>query len=160
MSIVQELGMNILRDCAGMAIGKKLGNGVGRQVFVYELNPRYVMKIEQAGFQNVIEWEIWRATHDTKFSRWFAPARHISGLGSILLMERTLPAPRSAFPKKMPEFLGDLKYSNFGLLNGKLVCHDYGKLSNMLCAIPAKVKMRKAGWWDANDGSTFNDKKT
>lgn len=156
-AFIDGLGSNILRDWMANALGKKLGGGIGRQVFVYDLNPQFVIKIEQSGFQNVVEREIWLATKTTKHAKWFAPVRRISGLGCILLMDRTLPAPRSSFPKKMPDFLGDLKYSNFGMLRGKLVCHDYGTLCNFLHAVPSRVKMSKAQWWDAGDGSTFDD---
>lgn len=156
---IDDLPQNILRDLMNCALGTKLGGGIGRQVFIYDLNPKFVVKIEDCGFQNVIEHELWRATQGTQFAKWFAPVRHISGLGTVLFMDRTLPAPRSAFPKKVPEFLGDLKYSNFGLLNGKLVCHDYGTLCNFLHAMPAKAKMLKAKWWDAGDGSSFSDSK-
>lgn len=159
-NFVQDLGQNILRDWMGAALGSRIGSGIGRSVFVYDLNPRYVIKVEQSGFQNVIEWEIWRAVKDTMWAKWFAPARHVSGLGSILLMERTLPAPKSKYPKKVPTFLGDLKYSNFGLLRGKLVCHDYGTLTNFLAGNHASEKMRKADWWDAGDGSSFDEEKT
>jgi hypothetical protein len=154
---IQGLGPNLLRDWMSAALGKRLGDGIGRDVFVYELNPRLVIKIEKNGFQNVIEWEIWRAIKNTAWARWFAPARHISGLGSVLIMERTVPAPRSRYPARVPKFLGDLKYSNFGLLRGKLVCHDYGMLTNFLAGNHDSAKMQKAQWWDAGDGSSFDD---
>lgn len=154
---VESLPAVILKDWMMMALGKDLGAGYGRRVFVYGVDPRLVIKVEESGFQNVIERELWMAVKTTKFNRWFAPVRDISPCGTVLLMERTLPAPRSAYPKEMPEFVGDLKYSNFGMLNGRLVCHDYGTLCNFLAAVPAKVKMRRAKWWDAEDGSSFDD---
>jgi hypothetical protein len=156
-TLVDRLGPNILRDWMGSALGKRLGDGVGRKVFVYDLNPKFVIKVEESGFQNVVEHEIWRAVKETTWAKWFAPVRHISGLGSILLMERTLPAPRSRYPDRVPKFLGDLKYSNFGLLQGRLVCHDYGTLTNFLAGNHGAEKMRKAEWWDAGDGSSFDD---
>jgi hypothetical protein len=116
-----------------------------------------VIKIERAGYQNAVEREIWLATKSTQYAKWFAPVHHISGLGTTLLMSRTVPAPRSAFPKRMPDFLGDLKYSNFGLLAGRLVCHDYGTVANFLHGVTGKIRMRKAEWWDAGDGSSFDD---
>jgi hypothetical protein len=138
------------------ALGKKLGGGIGRSVFVYELNPRFVIKVEERGYQNIIEWELWKLVKDMPpHRRWLAPCRSISGFGSILLMDRTLPAPRSKYPEKMPAWLGDYKYSNFGLLQGRLVCHDYGSFVNQSNGVNGK--MRKADWWDANDGSTFDD---
>lgn len=153
----QSVSVGILRDWMNMACGKQIGSGVGRNVFVYDLNPAFVIKVEANGFQNVIEWEWWQSVGTTRYARWFAPCRHISPTGTILLMERTLPAPRSKFPKKMPVFLGDFKYSNYGLLHGHLVCHDYG---SMIAAHNGlSNKMRKADWWDAHDGSTFDDGK-
>lgn len=154
---VEDLPNVVLKDWMMLALGQRLGSGVGRQVFVYELDPRLVIKVEDCGFQNIVEREIWLAIKESKFREWFAPVRNISPCGTVLLMERTLPAPRSKYPKKMPGFVSDLKYSNFGMLNGRLVCHDYGMLCNFLAAVPAKVAMRRAQWWDAKDGSSFND---
>lgn len=155
---VDDLPSNMLREWMDYTLGQRLGGGSGRDVFVYDLDPRYVVKIERSGHQNPVECEIWRSVKDYKqFARWFAPVMRISGYGSVLIMERTLPAPRSAFPKKMPEFVGDLKYSNFGMLRGKLVCHDYGTVTNFLKAMPMKAKMMKASWWDLGDGSSFDD---
>lgn len=156
-AILDSLSIGLLRDWMASALGKQVGSGIGRQVFVYDLNPHFVIKIEQTGFQNAIEWEIWRSVSSTTYARWFAPCRHISPCGMLLLMERTLPAERSKYPKRMPMFLGDYKYSNYGLLRGKLVCHDYG---SMLAAHNGlSSKMRRADWWDANDGSTFDDRR-
>lgn len=154
-TFVESLPPSILRDWMNCGLGKKIGTGIGRQVFVYDLNPQFVIKVEESGYQNVIEYELWNAVKDTPYRKWFAPVRHMSGMGTILLMDRTLPAPRKAYPKRMPVFLGDYKYSNYGLLNGKLVCHDYG---SMICATNGlSKKMRKADWWDSNDGSSFDD---
>jgi hypothetical protein len=152
---VDDLSPGILRDWMLAACGKKLGGGVGRTVFVYDLNPNFVIKIEESGFQNVIEWEMWKVVKASPHQRWLAPVRHISPSGAALLMDRTLPAPRSKYPKRMPEWIGDYKYSNFGLLNGRLVCHDYGSFVNQSNGI--NEKMRKADWWDSMDGSTFDD---
>lgn len=157
-SFVEGVGPNILRDWMGAALGTQLGSGICRKVFVYGLNPKFVIKVEQSGFQNAVEREIWSAVKETQYAKWFAPVHHISGLGCLLLMSRTVPAPRKIFPKRMPDFLGDLKYSNFGLLRGKLVCHDYGTVTNFLHGFTReKINFRKAEWWDSEDGSTFDD---
>jgi hypothetical protein len=154
-AFVDGLPQSILRDWMNSALGKRIGEGIGRQVFVYDLNPQYVIKVEQSGYQNVIEYELWKAVKDTPYRKWFAPVREISGMGTILLMDRTLPAPRKAYPKHMPAFLGDYKYSNYGLLRGRLVCHDYGSM--IIATNGITGAMRKADWWDANDGSSFDD---
>lgn len=156
-TFVERLPPVILRDTMEMILGKKLGGGVGRTVFVYDLDPRFVVKVEESGFQNIVEREIWSAVMGSKFMRWFAPVYKISPCGTVLMMWRTLPAPRSAFPTMVPEFIGDLKHSNFGLYRNRLVCHDYGTLCNFLAAVPARVKMRRAKWWDPEDGSSFDD---
>jgi hypothetical protein len=154
---VEGLPPSILRDWMNLALGQRLGIGSGRQVFVYDLCPQMVIKVEDRGFQNVVEGEVWKATKGTRFEKWFAPVRQVSGMGTILIMDRTLPAPRSAYPRRMPEFLGDLKYSNFGLLGGRLVCHDYGSINNFLKGVVTNEKLRTAKWWDAGDGSSFDD---
>lgn len=157
-SFIDTVSHGVLRDWLHSAIGTRLGGGVGRKVFVYELNPAYVIKIEDvaASFQNVVEYEVWNAVKATTYARWFAPVRRISATGSILLMERTLPAPRARYPKRMPVFLGDFKYSNYGMWKGRIVVHDYGSMINFSNGI-LNAGMRQAKWWDANDGSTFND---
>ncbi len=154
-SFVDDLPASILRDWMNAACGKRIGNGIGRTVFVYDLNPQFVVKVEQSGFQNVVESEIWNAVKDTPYAKWFAPVRHISGLGTMLLMDRTLPAPRRSYPSRMPVFLGDYKFSNYGLLRGRLVCHDYG--SSIIASNGLSERMRKADWWDSGDGTTFDD---
>lgn len=153
---LEDLPRVVLYDWMNAALGQKLGGGIGRKVFVYGLNPKFVVKVEQQGFQNVIEWEMWKTVKNTPYARWFAPAVEISGLGTILLMERTLPAPRAKYPSRLPEFLGDCKYSNYGLLRGRIVCHDYGLMS--LATNGLSKRTRKADWWDAGDGSSFDDK--
>jgi hypothetical protein len=45
----------------------------------------------------------------------------------------------------MPAFFTDLKRENFGLLLGRLVCHDYGV--NLLMENGMTKRMRKANWW-------------
>jgi hypothetical protein len=154
---IDDLPANTLRDMMLLALGRRIGGGYGRDVFINDLNPQLVIKVERSGHQNPVEREIWEAVKNSQYAKWFAPVRFLSPYGSVLIMERTLPAPRKAYPKKVPEFLGDLKYSNFGLLRGRLVCHDYGTVSNFLHAIPGRVKMRAADWWDAADGASFDD---
>lgn len=155
---VDALQVTILREWMDHCLGKKLGGGIGRMVFIYELNPAYVVKVEdKSGHQNVLEWEIWQVVAETPYQRWFAPCKLLSAYGSVLVQARTLPAPRARYPKKMPEFLGDYKYSNYGLYRGRLVCHDYG--SAIVLSNGISERMRKADWWDSDDGASFDDTK-
>lgn len=44
----------------------------------------------------------------------------------------------------MPVFLTDFKPENFGLLNGRVVCHDYG--NHLLHERGMSTAMRNAPW--------------
>ena len=123
----------IRKEAAGLLLGKKIGRGMGRAVYICRLDPRFVVKVESAGnaFQNVVEWETWKMVEGESEARWFAPCCAISGAGSVLVQRRTSPASDTEYPKRMPIFLGDYKRENFGMLDGRLVCHDYGLLSNI-----------------------------
>lgn len=146
-AFVEHLAPSILRDMTAFICAESLGTGLSRLVFVYRPNPKWVVKIEEKGFQNVIEQYVWDRVHQTDFARWFAPIIDASPLGTVVLMERTsLPRPQD-FPKRMPAFLTDFKRTNYGMLNGRLVCHDYG--TNLLIENGLTKRMRIADWWDA-----------
>lgn len=126
-----------------------VGSGIDRQVYTSRLLPDCVIKVEEGSrsFQNVIEWETWQWVKDTAFKRWFAPCRFISPCGLVLVMERTTEPAIRQYPDKMPVFLTDFKRPNYGMLNGRLVCHDYG-LHHLMDHGLSK-RMRKANWWGA-----------
>lgn len=137
----------IQREFIGSAIGKQLGSGIGRRVFENQFDEKAVIKIEDCNgsrFQNVLEWETWQHVKDTKLRRWFAPCLWISHSGSVLIMRKTTPA--SKFPQRLPVFLGDTKRGNYGLLDGRFVCHDYG--TNLAITTGLVERERKAEWWD------------
>lgn len=136
----------IHRDAFHMLVEERLGSGIGRTVWSSEVLPGCVVKVEEnaRSFQNVIEFETWHRVKGTEFERWFAPCRWISPNGSVLVMERTTTATN--FPARMPVFLTDFKRRNYGLLKGKLVCHDYG--TNLLFERGMSRAMKRADWWD------------
>ncbi len=136
----------IAADFFDLMCGQYLGGGCGREVYVSRLDPDLVIKIETGTgrFQNAMEWRVWeeaRALPDV--ARWLAPCVHISPCGSVLIQRRTAPLRRleMARHKKMPGWLTDTKMSNFGILGGKLVCHDYGYVRWQLTGA-----MRKVDW--------------
>ncbi len=107
--------------------GVKLGAGMSREVWTFGLDDKYVIKFEQQGFfQNVKEWELWKDAEHGPAAKWLAPCDRISENGRILIMKRTVTASHRQYPSKMPAFLTDFKKENYGMLNGRLVCHDYG----------------------------------
>lgn len=118
-----------VKDCILQAvIGKFLGEGCYRKV--YALDDARVLKVEEQGrsFSNVHEWTIWNDVQGTKWERWFAPCLDMDAFGTALIQARTTPLTDRqwcAF-KQIPDFLSDLKPDNFGMLKGRVVCHDYG----------------------------------
>lgn len=123
----------IAREFFNFMCGEYLGGGVARHVFTYLPDPTCVIKIEHRAqsFQNAAEWDLWQqhnfAKTDTR--KWLAPCVKISDCGSMLVMKRTKPVPFTLkLPKRLPNVLCcDLKRENWGMLKGKLVCHDYGR---------------------------------
>lgn len=133
-------------DCFNMLCGEKLGEGIHREVFACKLRPELVVKIERQEmryFANVMENNFWAYHQSVKeIARWLAPCEFLSPDGRLSLMRRADPVPsKFKLPDKLPTFLTDLKRSNFGLLDGRLVCVDYA------FTIPnPSMRLRKANW--------------
>lgn len=136
----------IHKEAFWMLAGDLIGRGCSRQVFVCKFNPDLVVKVEEGAgsFHNVTEWNAWREVQYTKWSRWFAPCVAISASGSVLVQARTRPAPLDMYPDRMPEFLSDFKHTNYGMYQGRLVCHDYGL--NNLMSVGLSDRLHKAHW--------------
>lgn len=132
------------RDAFNMLCDELIGRGMSRATFSSKVLPDCVVKVEDGAgdFQNIKEWELWQAVRHTKFAKWFAPCRWISPNGIVLVMERTTPAWE--FPAEMPVFLTDYKRENYGMLNGQLVCHDYGM--HTMLEFGMTKRMRKVEW--------------
>lgn len=136
------------RELFHLVCGTYLGGGRGRDVYVYRLDARFVLKIENAAgsFQNVIEWETWDyAKEDHEARKWLAPCHEISQCGRILIQERAdTNLAESAFPQKVPVWITDLKRANWGRIGKRLVCIDYGKMG---CLLDFNRKLKRAEWW-------------
>lgn len=147
MTHPHDFAASIKNDFLSLFCGELLGRGIGRLVYAHASAPDYVIKVEEASrsFQNAVEWETWSALKDTRYARWLAPCHQISPCGIVLIMSRTKPLGRD--PLRMPDFLTDFKRTNYGLLDGRPVCHDYG-LSNLLNHGAFASKMKKPEWWD------------
>jgi hypothetical protein len=160
----------------GLLLGEKLGEGNGRdrEVYVCGFDDSLVVKVELTNnpdCQNVSEFRLWSIIdgtardpgvsakvreHFERMRAWLAPVVSLSDAGSLLVMKRTRPAGRGDFPKKVPRFLFDLKRENFGVYDGRLVCHDYGTLlgilgHNHLCTLDRGGKGKRAKWWGLED---------
>ena len=126
-----DLSHGRLVELQHFLLKEELGSGMSRVVYVLPFDETKVIKVENSAgmFQNVKEWEFWLTQKwNTKVSKWLAPCRHISDCGTFLIMDRTEALPKARVPVKLPRFLTDKKKENFGLLNNKVVCHDYGSV--------------------------------
>lgn len=140
------------REAFHLLTDKLIGRGVSREVWSSKVLPNCVIKVESSAqrFQNVIEWEVWHRVKSTKFAKWFAPCEWISPNGSILIMRKTEVPGKSEYPDKLPVFFSDIKFENFGLLNGEFMAHDYG--INMLLEKGMSSKLRTVHWYGMNSG--------
>jgi hypothetical protein len=128
-------------------VGEKLGSGVFRDVYEINGRPDVVLKLEDRGgeFCNVMEWKLWTDAQGTEAEKWLAPCTELSGLGGrALVMRRTQPMTEEVWAAlEVPAFFNDLKADNWGLLDGRPVCHDYAH-SNVLLRGLRVGKLRRA----------------
>lgn len=151
MSISESLSACVLRDMVSLVVGDRLGGGSSREVYVFAPDPSIVIKIEDRSrsFQNIAEYDFWNAVvHRPYFAQWFAPVLRISSCGCVLLMRRTSPIPKDQYPERTPAFFADMKFGNFGLLDGQFVCHDYGSNVGVQAANAMTKRQMKANWWE------------
>lgn len=126
-------GMAIMEDGEAddlfrLFCGTKIGEGQYRIVYAHALDSTLVIKRERAfnNFSNVMEWDFWTCSKGSKVRRWLAPVEWLSPGGMWLIQKRTYPLGARAIPKRVPDVFCDLKDDNWGLLDGRVVCHDYG----------------------------------
>lgn len=136
--------------------GEYLGGGMSRRVFRFNHDESKVVKVElphEGSFQNVLEYEVWSVVHqrmtygnDSWHADWFAPCYSISHNGRFLIQDYAEPLDKADLPSKVPTYFTDLKRQNWGKIDGRVVCVDYG-VSVMLQTGLVK-RLRKAEWWD------------
>lgn len=133
-------------ESKSVMLGDMIGEGATRKVYVCRLNPDYVVKVESRGdaFQNMEEWKAWHWAQGTSKARWLAPCHVISPCGLLLVQERVTAMRVGERPKKIPDWLCDLKPENFGHLKGRIVCADYGTILSAFQERP--TKMVKPKW--------------
>lgn len=137
---------SVYQDAFNLLCGEKIGEGIHREVFECKIRPDLVVKVENSDFRyfaNVMEQKFWD-DHSSceKISKWLAPCEYLSPDGRILLQRRAQPARREDLPEKLPAFLCDTKIANYGIIDGRLVCVDYG-----MFLTSASARLVKANWW-------------
>lgn len=140
---------SVASDFVTSICGKFIGSGVYRSVFEYNLDSRFVVKIEPRNTNcNIVEHMIWDEVrglcNDMEWIKnWFAPVEWISQNGCILLMRKTTQVSNKERPEKVPKFFCDVHLNNFGWIGKNYVCHDYGQFYNM---IEYKKGFKKIKW--------------
>jgi hypothetical protein len=142
---------SVIKDFINGMLGKALGSGVARQVWVSSLDETLVVKVQDpsSGLQNLLEWETYLACKETKWAKYLTPCIGISPCGLILVQKRIEPLNKKFESHKLPNFLTDFKRSNYGMFEDRVVCCDYG--TNQLIDMGAKgkqIKLITPEWWD------------
>lgn len=137
----------VSKDLSRLVVGDLIGSGAFREVYEWLPDKTLVAKIENGAksFSNVMEYEVWRSVEGTEFACWFAPVVQVSNCGSVILQKRTVQIRRHELPAKVPAFFTDLHPRNWGLLDGRPVCHDFAL--NMLIEHGMTKRMRKPDWY-------------
>lgn len=131
-----------------LLVDKKIGTGVYRTVYSLEFTSSKVIKVANSKLgeaENARESALWEdlKLYYPKISKWFAPVYYYSATGKYLIQEKVIFPDKKKYPKKLPAFFSDTKYSNFGLLNGKWVCVDFGCFN-----IRHSDRLKKVNWWE------------
>jgi hypothetical protein len=126
-------------------LGDHLGSGVSRAVFEYNLDPKFVVKIEKpdARGDNWAEWRVWEIVMSTEHKKWFAECTWISNCGRIMLQRKTTPLTSKTRPGQIPIYLFDVKQSNFGTIGKQVVCHDYTSCISSFATHGLSSRMKK-----------------
>ena len=137
-------------------VGNCIGTGWSRHVYEIKDQPDRVLKVEHSNrfFSNVMEWKVWEVVKDTEHARWFAPCYDISFNGFSLVQARTVPLTSEQFAEitEVPSFLSDVFYGNFGYLDGRVVCHDYGRNNLMRLGSEASEMVHPSLYSPENGG--------
>jgi len=135
-----------------MTLGRKLGFGIHRDVYVFAPDQTKVIKIatnDDGRKMNLLEDKICDEINSYA-EKWqrdsLAHVYKCSSCGKYLLQERTEQLPKDKYPEKIYSFLAsDTKYDNFGYIKGRgTVCIDYGCVDILKLQSKRKVK---ANWW-------------
>lgn len=135
-------------DVRNMLFGEYQGHGSHRAIFHHATHDDLIVKVENSArsFCNITEYHVWEAVKDIPaVARWLAPVVAISPNGQVLLMKRCEEATAaSRLPSRVPAWLADLKAENWGFLDGRPVCFDYGH--NWLIERAATARLKRAKW--------------
>lgn len=134
-------------DLVNLVCGPQLGRGAYRTVFECRLNPAWVIKHDtRDNHSNIFEFSLWRELEGTPLGKWLAPVEWLSNDGFWLIQRKTEPIRASELPDKIPALFCDMKVSNWGMLDGRPVCHDYGNSRLFALARSHGGRLAKTNW--------------
>lgn len=144
----------LMKEFADVLVGRMIARGTYRYVFFCLLSDDFVVKVEKGGsHHNAMEWQMWDQFKNVDHvSKWLAPCVNISACGRVLIQRRT--TPLIELPDKMPVWLSDFKVQNYGMFDGRVVCHDYG-----LGPDHVSGSMKAAEWWNGETGVPMKTKR-
>lgn len=135
---------SLAEDLWTLFVGDHIGSGMYRDVFEVKFDDDLVIKVEKEGsYCNTREWIVWNDTTEEKWSDWLAPCVAISENGKFLIQQKTKRIINKQLPDKIPSFLDDTHFDNWGIYKNRLVCHDYA-FNRFVCDV--KPKMIKKVW--------------
>jgi len=131
-------------------VGEYINRGVHREVYAYAPDPeQWIIKIprDEVGLKhNEREYKNYLNIKDKGLDEWVAPCR--LELDKYIVMRRTQPVEESQ-PRGIliPAFLiVDSGVHNWGVLDGRYVCHDYAHVGTVPSA-PSVLKMSNSKPW-------------
>ena len=134
-------------DLVNLVCGHQLGSGQYRTVFECRLNPDWVVKHDnQNNHSNIFELSMWQELQGTALGKWLAPVEWLSPCGYWLIQHRTQLIRPEELPAKVPAIFCDIKASNWGMLHGRPVCHDYGNNQLFTIARAYGGRLARAVW--------------
>lgn len=145
-------------------VGDRLGKGSYRHVYKLKEDISKVLKVEYCGnvFSNVHEYQVWKEVQHTPIEKFFAPCYEIDAMGIALIQARTTPfESNDDFEKavrdngdKIPAFMDDVHFGNWGMFEGRPVCHDYGFTTFLKDAVAMAWRLYTN---DGVQGELFNE---
>lgn len=144
LSFLNDLTNKPYETCLTMmaTLGEYRGVGTSRWVFDFLPIRNTVIKISLGCVsQNENENRIFDEVKGTSHAKWFNKVLWCSDDARILISPRAADYFTDAAPGRIPHYFSDLKPENFGWVDDKFVCIDYGLV---LCGFtPSQKKLTK-----------------
>ena len=142
------LNFQIAFDMVDLLCGDFVGEGNSRIVYDCPIYPGYVTKISKDAdnHDNIMEYEMWcSVAHQPKMNKWFADVKWLSGNGRVMIQKKAIhinDKNKKNIPTKVPAFLSDMKFDNYGFIGKQFVCFDYAFSAGLCMSYGMGNKMK------------------